>query len=54
MNTKIIAGLNIAFILNLMSHTSYGWYIFIDLVLIGLNLYLIFKIKSNEKTKETP
>ena len=40
---KIIAGINIAFILNLLSGTSYGWYQFIDLVLIGLNLIIIFK-----------
>ena len=38
---KVIPVLNIAFVLNLMTHTSYGWYIFIDLVLIGLNAYLL-------------
>ena len=46
---KVIPALNIAFILNLMVGTSYGWYIFIDLVLIGLNVYLLtLKDESNE------
>ena len=40
---KIIAGIMIAFLINLMTKTSYGWYIFQDLVLIGLNLIIIFK-----------
>ena len=40
---KVIAILNIAFLVSLMTKTSYGWYIFQDMVLIGLNAYLVFK-----------
>ncbi len=40
---KVIPVINIAFVLNLMSRTTYGWYIFIDLVIIGLNAYLLFR-----------
>ena len=40
---KFISAINIVFVLNLMSKTSYGWYIFIDLVIISLNLYIIFR-----------
>ncbi len=40
---KAILVVNIVFVLNLMKNTSYGWYIFMDLVIIGLNAYLLFQ-----------